>query len=223
MRRIARRCAHCGVAVAILVAVLAGCGGGDDSIVVSPPAAGPSTTGDGSDSCRVGGQSATPALRPGTETLVLGCGRLLSGRRLEITGYREPRREGGLLCVGYWVPRSGHAGGCLDDRVPAGRAIDPLSYGRLDDATTMLFGNSSLRVASVAMRLGSSERGAGLARITRPQLLRRLRVSRPFAVYFAEVPTEALRSPRHVVVEARDQRGELLEEEITRAPAVITG
>ena len=73
------------------------------------------------------------------------------------------------------------------------------------------------------MRLGSDERkGAGLVHITRPQLLRRLGVSRPFAVYFAEVRIEALRSPGHVVIEARDRRGRLLDEEVARPSDAIT-
>lgn len=98
-----------------------------------------------------------------------------------------------------------------------------MGYGRFDDANTLLFGNASLSVGSVATRLGRSERrSAGLVRITRPQLLRRLRISRPFAVYFAEVRTEALRSREHVVIEARDERGKLLDEEVAQAPDVIT-
>jgi hypothetical protein len=199
MRRVARRCAHPGVAVAITVAVLASCGG-DDSSVVSPPKAGPTIAVGESNGCRIGGKSSQPASH-GIQALVLGCWRLPDGRRLEVTGYREPRRAGGRLCIGYWLPLQSRGGGCQDDRVPAGRAIDPPGYNRLDDATTMLSGNASVSVGSVAMRLDSGERrSAGLARITRPQLLRRLRVSRPFGVYFAEVRTEALRS-RHVVVE----------------------
>jgi hypothetical protein len=98
-----------------------------------------------------------------------------------------------------------------------------MAYARLDDANTLLFGNASLSVGSVATRLGRSERrSAGLVRITRRQLLRRLRVSRPFAVYFAEVRTEALRSRGHVVIEARDERGRPLEEEVAQAPDAIT-
>ncbi len=42
-----------------------------------------------------------------------------------------------------------------------------------------------------------------------------------FAFYFAEVPTESLRRG-HVVIEARDERGKLLDEEVAQAPDVIT-
>lgn len=126
------------------------------------------------------------------------------------------------MCIGYWLPPDGPGGGCADDRVSTGKAIDPISYGRLNDADTMLTGSASVSVKAVATRLGRSERrGAGLIHITRPELLRRLRVSRPFGFYFAEVSTEALRSPGHVVIEARDQRGRLLDEEVAQAPDVI--
>ena len=204
------------MAAALIAAVLAGCGGND-------PAAGPTPAGGESDGCRIGGKSSQPPSR-GIEALVLGCWRLPDGRRLEVTGYRDPQLQGGRLCVGYWLPLQGHGAGCADGRLAAGRAIGPLGYGRVDDATTMLFGSASLRVGAVVMRLDSGERrSAGLARITQPELLRRLRVSRPFAVYFGEVRTKELRHPRDVVVEARDQRGELLDEEVTDAPVVITG
>ncbi len=221
MSRSARRCAHPGVAVAIVVAGLAGCGG-DESIVVSPPKAAPTTAVGESDGCRIGGKSSAPASSVTKEILVVGCGRLPGGRRIEVTGYRETREAGGRICIGYRLPPRGHGGGCADGRVSAGSAIGPMGYGRLDDFRTMLFGSASASVGAVATRLGSGERlGAALVHITRPQLLRRLRVSRPFGFYFAEVFTEALRSPGHVVIEARDQRGRLLDEEVAQAPDVI--
>jgi len=119
------------------------------------------------------------------------------------------RLQGALLQRGYAA-------------LVSGSAIGPVGYGRLDDFRTMLVGSDSARVGAVATRLSSGERlGAGPVHITRPQLLRRLRVSRPFGLYFAEVFTEALRSPGDVVIEAPNQGGRLLDEEVAQAPDVI--
>lgn len=220
MRRIARRCAHPGLALAILVAVLAGCGD-DDSIEVSPPKAGPSTTDDGSDRCRVGGQvRGGGGAPPGTEVLVLHCGRLPDGRDLEVIGYRESRDAGGRLWTGVSLPPRGFAFSASGDRLLPGRAIQIQGYAILDGTKILVAGKTSRTVRAVAARLGPTARNvrrdAGLVRIERPQLLRRLRVNRPFGYYFVVVPTKALRSPGNVVIEARDRRNRLLDREVAR-------
>lgn len=88
----------------------------------------------------------------------------------------------------------------------------------------MVSGKTSLDVGAVAARLGpkarSERRGAELVRIAEPRLLQRLRVSHPFGYYFVVVPTAALRSPGNVVIEARDQRGELLLDEEVFKPRI---
>lgn len=206
------RCANPGMTLAIIVAVLAGCGG-DDSIVVAPPKDGPSTTGAGSDRCHVGAMSATSTAPPGTEVLVLHCGRLPGGRDLEVIGYRES----GRVFTGVWLPPRGFGYVGAGDLLP-GRDIEIQGHGTVDRYRTMVSGKASLSVGAVAARLGpkakSERRAAELVRIAQPQLLQRLRVNRPFGYYFVVVPTAALRSPGNVVIEARDQRGDVLDEEV---------
>lgn len=223
MRRPARWCPHPGAAATLIVATLAGCGG-DESKVVLPPETGPTTADGGSDRCGIGGKSSEPG-PGGTEILVLACGRLPNGRGLQVTGYRESRGAGGRLWTGVWVPPRGPSFSGTGDRPLPGRAIEIQGYGILDGTKILVAGKTSRTVRAVAARLGpnarSERRRAGLVRIARPQLLRRLRLNRPVGYYFVVVPTKALRSPGNVVIEARDRRNRLLDKEVARAPDVI--
>lgn len=131
-----------------------------------------------------------------------------------------------VRCVsGVSVPPRGPSFSGTGDRLLPGRAIEIQGYGILDGTKILVAGKTSRTVRAVAARLGATarneRRGAGLVRIDRPQLLRRLRVNRSFGYYFVVVPTKALRSPGNVVIEARDRRDRLLDREVARAPDLI--
>lgn len=140
-------------------------------------------------------------LRYGSRPVVIGCINLPQAGQIELVGYQLGVRRPSL-CIDQ-VERGGLSHGCGTDAVLGGGPIDATgSIGR-----TRIEGATTADVASVLVRYELDgevqESDASLVRVRNRPLLRRLRVSRAFGHYLAEVPPGA----RAVQVEARDADG----------------
>ena len=198
-----------------------GCGG-DASAVDSadpavarpaPRASGPCRVGDARRVPRVAEEEAG-GVRALTDHVVVGCGRLHDGSRFELVGYQQSNSQGGeALCLDVHVLPRGPRFGCGDEQLPPGQDIE-LQGSSAGRHIAVLAGSVSLNVRSVVTRIGSPKsrrQRATLVRVTQPALLRRLRLTRPFAYYVTSLRTSALRSGR-LVIEANDRDGRLVDQ-----------
>jgi hypothetical protein len=137
-----------------------------------------------------------------SEPTVLGSGRLPSGTRFELVGYRyRPASAGAsLLCIDLVVLPQGQASGCGDELVRGDGDIEVAGRGSFalptqPEPQTMVTGTTSDRVASVAILYRDDgervTRSVAHFRITSPALLRRVGVAEPFGYYVAELPADA--------------------------------
>jgi hypothetical protein len=148
------------------------------------------------------------------ELIVLGCGRLADGRRFELVARRFPRRR--FFCLDAYFPRRRAALECGALPQPQGGPIDVSAFApprgraarRLDGA--VVTGAASAKVARVELVFarGGSERRrrAALVRVRDPELLRRLRLRRPFG-FHASAPPRTVEGAR---IDAFDGGGRLL-------------
>lgn len=203
------------VAGAVSIIGCGGAGSADAGVTRAAPGAspGPCRVGDTRPMPRVSEEEAS-GVRPVTDHVVVGCGRLPNGGVFELVGYRQSNSQGGhALCLDVHVLPRGPGFGCGDERLPPGRDIELQGTGA-GRRTVVLAGSASLNVGSVVARIAGSPKSqphrATLVRVTQTALLRRLRPTRPFAYYVTSLPASAVRSGR-VVIEANDEHGRLVD------------
>jgi hypothetical protein len=148
------------------------------------------------------------------ELIVLGCGRLADGRRFELVARRFPRRR--FFCLDAYFPRRRAALECGALPRPQDGPVDVSAFApaggraarRLGGAVvTGAAGAKVARVELVFARGGSERRHrAALVRVRDAELLRRLRLRRPFG-FHASAPPRTVNGAR---IEAFDEGGTLL-------------
>ncbi len=178
-----------------------------------PPREAPS-----SDRCRLGQAPGPPyserppegSLRYRKPPIVIGCGRLPSGRDFDLVGYRLGRSKRGSLCLDVHYPESGESSGCGSDRVRGGGAIDATGVSRAAGRPATVTGATRGFVKRVTMRyeLRGKMRAsrAALVIVRNRDLLRAIGVEKPFGAYLGEVPPNS----RAVSAQARDAKGHLV-------------
>jgi hypothetical protein len=169
--------------------------------------------------CRVGRAPTRPVprvraeeeegIRRTTRPTVLGCGRLPSGRRFELVGYRQTTGRGRrtILCIDTVLLPRGDSFGCGDETVARGGHIEAGGVTTEIGKRTIVEGSASASVASVVVRYGRGRtelpRRAVLIRVRRESVLRKIRVRGAFGYYLGEAPPRSL----PLTVEARDEHG----------------
>ncbi len=150
------------------------------------------------------------SLRYTTRPVVIGCGQLSSGRRFELVGYRLGGRKRSSLCIDVHYPDSGESSGCGSNRIDAGGAIDATGVTRTAGKPATVTGATRGSVKRVTLRyeLGGrmGRERAALVVVRDPDLLRVVKVSKPFGLYLGEVPPRA----RAVSAQARGTRGNVV-------------
>ena len=154
-------------------------------------------------------------LRYQSRPVVIGCGRLLSGRRFELIGYRLGTRKRNsrgrsALCIDVHYPQSGESSGCGSSRVQGRGAIDATGVTRAAGKSVTVTGATRGDVAGVSVRYElrgrMRKRRAALVIVRDPDLLRAVEVKKPFGLYLAEVPPKA----RAVSAQARGTKGDVI-------------
>jgi len=137
--------------------------------------------------CKAGARPAvrTRSRRYAVRPRVLGCGRTPAGIPFQLVGYRRTGSK--RPCIDLVRLPSGPAAGCGDGRVRGRAGVDV--DGR---AGRLISGTTDPAAGGVAVRYGNGEvRQAALVVVDGPRVLRRLRLSRPFAAWVADFPPGA--------------------------------
>ena len=134
-----------------------------------------------------------PGAKYVTRPVVLGCGKLVSGRRVRFVGY-QLRLKRTALCIDVVEIATGRRAGCGTNEVFGGGALDARSTST-KSGRSRIGGGTGSSVSRVSVRYELDGRledtRALLVRVGDPKLLRAIRVQRPFGQYLAEVPANA--------------------------------
>ena len=141
--------------------------------------------------------------------IVVGCGRLSSGRAFQLVAYRQPRpRRAPFLCIDTLLLPRGPVTGCGDDHVR--KQVEVSGVTSAGGKPTRLSGTTAPGVARVILlyrRPGRRAEGreADLVQVSR-RLAQQAGGARRFGYYVVELP----RGTRAVRVEAQDVRGRVI-------------
>jgi hypothetical protein len=137
-----------------------------------------------------------------TRPVVLAAGRLPSGERFELVGYRQSSKGRSDLCIDVTFPASGEGYGCGSNHGFAQGISSGAGHPtRVNGATPP----DTERVAiQYRLRDEPGTIDAVLRHVDDPAVMERIRVDRPFGYYVAELPRDA----REIVATGFDEQGQ---------------
>jgi hypothetical protein len=139
-----------------------------------------------------------------TRPVVLAAGRLPSGERFELVGYQQSARGESNLCIDITFPASGEAYGCGSNHGRAqGVSSGPGHPTRVNGATPP---DTNRVVIEYTLRGQAGATDAVLLHVEDPEVIKRIRVDRPFGYYVAALPGPA----RDIVATGLDEQGRRL-------------